>query len=308
MRAGWAAQKQAKWADAVREFEAAVTAIDGDERALAELGFSAMSVGDLAKARRADEQAVQVAADKRVKAAALYNLGLVLDKSGDHDGALRSMRASVALRPNHTVEQAIAGLGAPAAAELATCTAGEDACACVERLAFDDAHADGAHCAPSTSPPPVSGFRVIHVEREFHSERWDYLLDEHGQLAAVIAGSYMYRMGSVMDDLALDKVVPSTVGAHHVLWIQTTESLDERDDSAEMPAMTRTTRVTLCVQGDAATPTRCPLRDVPIAEAHDDTQTKLELAIGDDGTATVKLVSGASDSQIAALIGAHHLW
>src|SRR2546423_725848 len=86
MKAGWKAQKDEKWADAVPEFESAAKAIDGDQRALSELGFSAMNAGDFPKARKADLEAVRVAVDPKVKAASLYNLGVVQEKSGDKDG------------------------------------------------------------------------------------------------------------------------------------------------------------------------------------------------------------------------------
>src|SRR5215468_5662635 len=77
IKKGWALQKQSKWAEAVPEFDKALVAIDGDQRALTELGYSAMNAGDFVKARKADEQAIQVASDKKTKAMALYNMGLV---------------------------------------------------------------------------------------------------------------------------------------------------------------------------------------------------------------------------------------
>src|SRR5262252_3060247 len=61
MKAGWALQKESKWADAVPEFEAALVALPGDQRALTELGFSAMNAGDFVKARKADQEAILVA-------------------------------------------------------------------------------------------------------------------------------------------------------------------------------------------------------------------------------------------------------
>src|SRR4051812_43399336 len=65
LKAGWALQKAKQWAQAVIEFEAAAKVLDGDQRALAELGWSAMNAGDFVKARKADEQAVQVSVDKK---------------------------------------------------------------------------------------------------------------------------------------------------------------------------------------------------------------------------------------------------
>jgi hypothetical protein len=78
------------------------------------------------------------------------------------------------------------------------------------------------------------------------------------------------------------------------------------------------TQVTLCLPSDGKTATRCPLRAVPIRQVSekdlDDgskptrTETTVELTIADDGTATVKLVKGSSDEQIAKLVGPHKLW
>src|SRR5262249_61786183 len=72
MKAGWAAQKAKKWSDAVTEFEAALKIVDGDARALGELGWSAMNAGDLAKARTSGEAPVRAAVDPKVKAAGLF--------------------------------------------------------------------------------------------------------------------------------------------------------------------------------------------------------------------------------------------
>jgi tetratricopeptide (TPR) repeat protein len=131
MKAGWALQKQKRWAEAVVEFEAALAAVADAQRALSELGWSAMNAGDFAKARRADEQAVAVAIDKRVKAASLYNLGLVQEKTGDKDGALRSFLASLKLRPHATVEAAIERLGSTPQADPDACEPDVKPCDCL---------------------------------------------------------------------------------------------------------------------------------------------------------------------------------
>ncbi len=154
---------------------------------------------------------------------------------------------------------------------------------------------------------------MFHIAHDLHSESWDYLLDEHDQLAAVIGGGYEYGMGRFYGELVLDKVDDKTIGRHRVAWIQTTEKTEERTGTDEDMGfdITRRTHVTICLPGDASTPTRCPLRDVPIAETHegsDTSTTKLGLTIDDDGTATLRLVAGPSDEQIAALVGPHKLW
>src|SRR5580698_4231826 len=77
--AGWAAQTQNKWVDAVTAFEAALTAIPFDQRAETELGLSAMQAGDLDKAKRADDLAVSQAVDHKVEAMARFNYGVLLE-------------------------------------------------------------------------------------------------------------------------------------------------------------------------------------------------------------------------------------
>jgi tetratricopeptide (TPR) repeat protein len=314
MKAGWALQHNQKWAEAVVEFEAALAAVEADQRAFAELGFSAMNAGDFKKARRADEQAVQVASDKKVKAAALYNLGLVFEKSNDKAGALRSYIASLELRPNKTVEQAVGRLGSTPDSPPPFCAAGAKPCDCVLQAAFADGPGsdDGAACEVKTATP-VPGFHVVHVSRTFHSESYDYLLDEHDQLAALIAGDYEYHWGRYSFHQAADKIDTRTIGGHRVLWIEVSDELEETsgDENTMTIDSTKNTAVTLCLPGDAKTPTRCPLRTVPILREQagaTTSKTVLDLAIANDGTATVKLKQGPSDDEINALIGPHKLW
>jgi hypothetical protein len=317
VKAGWALQKASKWAEAIPEFEQALVAIDGDQRALTELGFSAMNAGDFAKARRADEQAIQVAADKKVKAMALYNLGLVQEKTNDKAGALRSYVASLALRPNKTVERAVGRLGTLPEATPPFCAKGAKPCDCALAYGFDDDFQN-----PDNPPTceeakdiavPVPGFHVYKIARVFHMEDWSYLLDEHDQYVATVKGFYMYRGGRVSDDLELDSATVQTISGHKLLRIQTHDrheetEVGETDDDMKILA-DETTVVTICEIGIANT--RCPLRDVPIAESHEGnskTDTTLDLSIAADGTATLKLVSGPTDDAIDKLVGPHKLW
>ncbi|HEX8113060.1 MAG TPA: tetratricopeptide repeat protein [Kofleriaceae bacterium] len=314
MKAGWALQKQQKWAEAVVEFEAALAAVEADQRAFSELGFSAMNAGDFKKARVADEQAVQVASDKKVKAAALYNLGLVFEKTSDRSGALRAYLASLELRPNKVVEQAVGRLGATPSAPPPFCAAGAKPCDCVLQDAFSGGPGpdEGAACEVKKDAP-VPGFHVVRVSRPFHSESYEYLLDEHAQLAAVIAGDYEYHWGRYSFHQAADRIENRTVGGHRVLWIEVSDELDETsgDETTMAIDTTRNTLVTLCLPGDGKAPTRCPLRSVPILREQDGatkSKTVLDLAIASDGTATVKLKQGPSDEAINARVGPHKLW
>lgn len=327
MKAGWALQQEKKWAESVPEFEAALVAIADDQRALAELGWSAMNAGDFAKARKADEAAIRVAVDKNVKAAGLYNLGQVQEKTGDTKGALKSYQASLQLRPKKAVEQAIAKLGAKPEVAAEFCAAGKKPCDCVLEHAFDEAQLEQAKCEQVTEPPaPVAGFHTYHVTSDaYYGSQYRYLLDENNQLAAVLSGDYTRTR--VEDTTSLVKSELKTIGGHQLLWIETKSTSMSHAPSADsdeaMNIYEETTRsVTLCVVGDAKRKiaTRCPLRDVPLSitietgkldDSESDlkkTETMAELTIADDGTATVKLVKGPSDDALARLVGPHKLW
>ena len=314
IKMGWALQKSSKWAEAVPEFEKALVALDGDQRALTELGFSAMNAGDFAKARKADEQAVQVAVDHKIKAMALYNLGLVQEKTNNTAAALRSYVASLALRPNKTVERAVGRLGTSPEAAPPFCAKGAKPCDCALAFGFGDLDTDRPPTCEEAKDiaVPVPGFHVYHIARVFHAEDWYYLLDEHDQLVATVKGGYEYHYGRTFDMLELDSATVQTVSGHKLLRIQTNDHL-EQTNVGENDEITgdfdEKTVVTICEIGIANT--RCPLRDVPIAENHEGdnkSDTKLDLSIAPDGTATLKLLSGPTDDAIDKLVGPHKLW
>jgi hypothetical protein len=328
MKAGWALQKDQKWAEAVPEFEKANAAIDSDQRALSELGWSAMNAGDFGKARKADAEAVRVALDPKVKAASLYNLGLVLEKTGDKDAALKSYLASLQLRPNKTVEDAVGRLGATPETDQPLCKPGEKACDCVYEAAFGSATGDEPQCEEKVDPKiPVKTFHEYAVEEPPWS--WTYLLDEHQGLVAIVAGG-VDRL-RVSEEIELEKADLKTIAGHQVLWVETKDTASENhpyDENSMDDADSETTQVTICVVGDDKTPTRCPLRNVPISSTwsqgrdyfDDDARAKdkgykpehgetvVDLTLGDDGTATVKLVKGASNPALDKIMGPHKLW
>jgi hypothetical protein len=314
VKAGWAFQRASKWADATREFDQALVAVDGDPRALTELGFSAMNAGDFAKARKADEQAIQLAVDSKTKASALYNLGLVFEKSGDKIAALRSYLASLQLRPHKAVEQAVTRLGAKPEAPPPFCEPGAKPCDCIRREAFDEIEEQQGTCELSKDVPPVKGFHIYHIDRAFHFEHADYLLDEHDQLVAVLSSGFESGHGRNSDEMTLSKAEVTTVGGHQLLRIETVDELTittlpaNDDDEVSLESHTRTL-VTLCEVGIAKT--RCPLREVPLIDEYtgtDPTKAMLDLAVTPDGVATIKLVKGATDAATNKLIGPHKLW
>lgn len=322
MKAGWALQKATKWAESVPEFEAALVAVPSEQRALAELGWSAMNAGDFAKARKADEQAIKVAVDKKVRASGLYNLGLVQEKTGDKDGALKSFLASLQLRPNKTVEQAVGRLGAKPETETVFCATGAKPCDCVFDAAYDEIQRENAKCDVTTTPAfPVKTFKLYHVSSDaFYGSQWTYALDEKNQLVGVVEGDS--ERGHMTERTKLVKADLKAIGGHYVLWLETEYTTEvivpTLEDSSQFES-TATRSVTLCVVGDGKTATRCPLREVPLSQVEEKgtidgdaspakTETVTEVTIADDGTATVKLVRGPSDAQIAKLVGPHKLW
>jgi len=284
-----------------------------------------MNAGDFPKARKADEQAIRVAVDKKVKAAALYNLGQVQEKSGDNPGALKSYIASFALRPNKTVEQAVTKLGATPQAEQPFCAKGQKLCDCpIADAAGEVEPEDQVKCEPS-GKPPVASFKIYHVENPTpYGWSYDYLVDEHDQRVAVIGG--VAEHGRHTEETALDKAEVKTIAGYQVLWIETTQTdnatwYGKHDGEGMDIEELSTTSVTICVVGDDKTPTRCPLRAIPKHALHnfeenvghpdkkvDRTEATLDIALGSDGTVTIKLVKGASDEQIDALVGPHKLW
>ena len=331
LRAGLAAQKANEWAKAVTELEAALAAVPGDQRALTELGWSAMNAGDYAKARKVDEEAIGVTGDRQVKAMGLYNLGLVQEKLGDKDGALRSLVASLQLRPNATVEKEVGKLGAKPEADAPVCPTGKTGCECASAVAFPTSGSgDDPPTCLDDGPPPAGLAGWHEVTTKQYWQEWTYLVDEHGQIIGPVTGGGDH--GHFSEGLVVAKIEVKTIGGHRVLWVETKDEIGTThpnwvDDQHQEEIDTSTTRtaITLCVIGDDKTPTRCPLRDAThersmVEDVYDDDgkpipskpetrqDTKFDVAIAGDGTATVKLVSGAVDSTESGAVGPHELW
>ncbi|HEY5947569.1 MAG TPA: tetratricopeptide repeat protein [Kofleriaceae bacterium] len=328
MKAGWAAQKAKRWSDAVVSFEAALKIADGDPRLLTELGWSAMNAGDYAKAKRADEQSVHAATDNKIKAAGLYNLGLVQLKLNDAASARASFATSLELRPNKTVEAALAKLGAPTANEdLDACPVGKSACYCAVSAEISSPEdEDLAGCHESTvTKSPVPGWKVYTIDTGHGTA--EELLDEHNQVITQLGAddSRLNHVGSI----TLDKAEIKTVGGHRVVRIEVTDSVmtQTMDDETVTDESADQTTVTICTIGDTKTPSHCAIRDAPMSTVNstnryvmlDDgtikdrgkqerTETTLDIAIADDGTVTVKLVKGSADVVPPSVLGPHKLW
>ena len=109
MKAGTALEDQKKWAEALVEFEAALTARAGDARALAEIGFTALHAGNLARSKEASETAVLAATDPKVRGSAMYNLGQAIESTMPQAAATLYVE-SLKIRPNATVKARLAKL------------------------------------------------------------------------------------------------------------------------------------------------------------------------------------------------------
>ncbi|MFT3697891.1 MAG: tetratricopeptide repeat protein [Kofleriaceae bacterium] len=319
MKAGWAAQHDKRWADAVKEFEAALKVMDGDARALSELGWSAMNAGDFAKAKVADLAAVSAAADPKIEAASLYNLGLVQERLGDTAGAMKSFARSISLRPNKTVGDELAKIGGKPDVTPPFCTPDRKICDCLA----DGFIGDVDKCEASTTvKSPVPGWTTYTVEST--RETTTYLVDEHRELVGQLADDiFAGRHDSHMD---LEKSELKQVGGHQVYWLETTdtETSQTMDENLVTDSFTDTSTTTVCAVGDKKTPTKCfsgpsRLADTITKSKIDDSgnqkdagttvdESVMTFTLADDGTLTVKLASGKLREYPPAIIGPHKLW
>jgi hypothetical protein len=280
---------------------------------------------------------VRVAIDPKVKAASLYNLGVVQEKTGDKQHAAQSFKDSLALRPNKTVEAELASLGSDAAKSDGRCAAGTPACKCIGNdlgIADEDlgtvnsVNTDGDQemtCTESkTVKPPVPGWHVY--DFSFGRGSFTYVTDEHDQVVTQIGGGEdLMRHTS---NVVLDKTELKTIGGHQVLRLEytDTENSDYMDESSFDQGEIVAKGVTICDVGDAKRPTSC-VRDLPLAwssesshEPIDDegmptaagTSTKksfeTSVTVGDDGIVTVKLVKGQADEWVTSQLGPQTLW
>ena len=112
MKAGAAFEDQNKWNEALNEFEAALTAKPNDARALTEVGFCANFAGKLDRAKEASIAAIAAAKDdKSLRGAALFNLGLSVEKTMPH-AANALYSESLRVRPNRAVNARLTKLRA----------------------------------------------------------------------------------------------------------------------------------------------------------------------------------------------------
>lgn len=111
MQQGRALEKEGKWAEAMAEFEAALSLWPRNARALSELGWVAFKADQLDRSIEASRASVLDETDPRVAGASLYNLGRALEAKQRPADALAAYRESLARRPNQTVLERYLELG-----------------------------------------------------------------------------------------------------------------------------------------------------------------------------------------------------
>src|SRR5262249_40535336 len=154
-----------KWPEAVSAFSAAVEIIPNDPRALVGLGYAAFQAGDYAKARKATVRAIRAAIDKDVKAAGLFNLGLVRAKAGDKTAARRAFAASVELDPKAETADELKKIGGTGKGDQPFCDPKAKLCDCIVADAFGDVGADEpTECGEAPEPSPVKGFHLYRAK------------------------------------------------------------------------------------------------------------------------------------------------
>lgn len=118
MAEGRSLTEHGKHPAAVQAFERALAANPGDANAASKLGLALFHAGQLERAAEVTASAIAGAKDPKLKAAALYNRGLIEEKRGDKSAAAESFRQSLALRPNAVVSARLASLRMSASSAL----------------------------------------------------------------------------------------------------------------------------------------------------------------------------------------------
>jgi hypothetical protein len=99
-----------KYQEALAAFASAQAIDPTNARVLSEIGWAALQIGDLDRARRANLDAVRFAPDNDVKGASLYNLGRIAEQAGQNQEAARYYALSLEIRDNATVRKRLSDL------------------------------------------------------------------------------------------------------------------------------------------------------------------------------------------------------
>src|SRR5512140_1277716 len=110
LRTGRELQHKKKYTEAIAAFEQGLAVVPDDATLLSELGWTAYLAKDLDKAEAATKKALVAQAAPNIRAATLYNFGLIAEAKGDKAAAADSYLESLRLRSNATVRKALAKL------------------------------------------------------------------------------------------------------------------------------------------------------------------------------------------------------
>jgi hypothetical protein len=217
---------------------------------------------------------------------------------------------------------AVGKLGASPTVEPPHCEAGRKPCECI----IDDASgffAEDTKCEQANDRALKGFHRYKLMPEGWAYAAYEYLFDEGDHFVAVLEQDTQH--GRHLERQKLDKLELKSIAGHQILWIETSSNDDASwatDDDGMDTETVESKNLTVCVVGDAKVPTRCPLREVPLYQSHtidhetasgdsrpaSSETTTLDAHLADDGTVTIKLVSGPSDDQLDALVGPHKLW
>ncbi len=111
LRLGRKLAQASKWSEAAAALARAASVEPSDAVLLSELGWAQLKAGDLDPSRATSERALPLAADPRVRAQILYNLGRVAEAKHEDATAKERYEQSLALRPNRTVQARLEALG-----------------------------------------------------------------------------------------------------------------------------------------------------------------------------------------------------
>lgn len=330
--AGRKLAKAQKWTEAIVEFDAALVAIPGDDRALGELSWAAFSAGDYPRARQAANASVRAATAPKVEGAALYNLGRAEEASGNLADARAAYEASIAVRPNATVSARLAALAAPTTPvelECSTAAPQEAICACL--LATIDPEIRPADPECSFSPSGVDDFQfVTHTVSEVGESRTMIAVARAAGWAVVgeMAQSYNPGMMGISEEWTQEPTVERTVGTKRIVEFRGHLSRSDTDMGIDEIESEDSDVLVVCVAGDHTTPTTCPLRlvtkysyvrerlamdDDPEVDAlrtpglpiRNGYEVAVEIDGDGEGVARVRRISGKPD---AGLLGDTKLW
>lgn len=118
LKKGRELQHKKKYADALAAFEQGLAAMPDDAVLDSEAGWTAYLLKDYDKAQELTRKALALEATPAVRAASLYNLGLIAEAKGDRTAAAGRYGESLRLRPNATVRKALLAIDPGAAAQF----------------------------------------------------------------------------------------------------------------------------------------------------------------------------------------------